>query len=81
MTKQPSASTGNRRRVVRRLTIALILLMLYVFSIGPMFWYWYEARYLDGPVWVALLYEPLRLATRLKFFEDFINEYINWWIL
>ncbi|NOX54319.1 MAG: hypothetical protein GXP27_07725 [Planctomycetes bacterium] len=57
------------------------MLIVYVLSIGPMFWYWYEARYLDGPIWVVLLYEPLRLATRFELFEKFINDYINWWIL
>ena len=81
MTNPASPTARSRRRVFRRLAITLALLILYVLSIGPMFWYWYEARYLDGPVWVAVLYEPLRLATRLKFFEDWINDYINWWIL
>jgi len=79
--RQSCPSARNHRRLIRRLTILLAVLIVYVLSIGPMFWYWYEARYLDGPIWVVLLYEPLRLATRFELFEKFINDYINWWIL
>jgi hypothetical protein len=67
--------------LIRSTISFLAFVVLYVLSIGPMFWYWYEATYLGGPRWIVAFYEPLRLATRFCFFEDLINDYINWWIL
>lgn len=55
---------------------------LYTLSIGPMFWTWYEANYLDGPKWIAAFYFPLLVACDvIGPFGDFVNWYINLWIL
>ena len=60
-----------------RITIGLIL---YVFSIGPMFWFWYEAENLGGSTLVRVIYVPLRLLCVIPQVEVWLNNYINWWI-
>ena len=67
--------------MIRYAIYFLVFLTLYVLSIGPMFWYWYEAEYLGGSEWILVLYQPLRYATQIPLFEDLINNYINWWNL
>lgn len=59
----------------------LVFLALYVLSIGPMFWYWYESAYLSGPKFIAKLYYPLLLACKNDTIRYYINGYIDWWIL
>lgn len=58
----------------------VIGLILYVFSIGPMFWYWYEAENLGGNPLLRVIYAPLRLLCVIPQLEDWLNNYINWWI-
>ncbi|NQV27294.1 MAG: hypothetical protein HQ518_23350 [Rhodopirellula sp.] len=60
-----------------RITIGLIV---YVYSIGPMFWYWYEAENLGGNSLVRVVYMPLRLLCAIPPFENWLNNYIKWWI-
>jgi|SaaInlStandDraft_1057018.scaffolds.fasta_scaffold484629_1 hypothetical protein len=60
-----------------RVTIGLIL---YVYSIGPMFWFWYEAENMGGNPLVRVIYVPLRLFCVIPQVEDWLNNYINWWI-
>ena len=55
-------------------------LILYVFSIGPMFWFWYEAENMGGNPLVRVIYVPLRLLCVIPQVEDWLNNYINWWI-
>lgn len=71
--------SGLRQRWPKavRVTIGLIL---YVFSIGPMFWLWYEAENMGGSPLVRVLYVPLRLLCVIPQVEDWLNNYINWWI-
>ena len=58
----------------------VIGLILYVFSIGPMFWYWYEAENLGGNPLLRVIYAPLRLLCVIPQVENWLNNYINWWI-
>jgi hypothetical protein len=78
-TAQTDGSTTSRRRWTRsvRVTIAIIL---YVLSIGPMFWYWYEAENMGGNPLVRVVYAPLRFLCLIPQVEDWLNNYINWWI-
>ena len=76
-TSPPSTKGSFRRAIIRRVKIFTVLFVLYVLSIGPMFWTWYESKYLNANPWVALFYEPLLFLTAIPF----INAYINWWIL
>lgn len=69
-----------RARLLRFCQRWFILFSLYTLSIGPMFWTWYEAKYLDGSFWVAAFYEPLLiLADLIPPFGDWLNWYIELW--
>ena len=69
-------------RYLRGLLLRLpVYLLIYVLSIGPMYWQWYEARYMHGSTWVLFLYEPLHQACRIQFIADFVDWYIDLWIL
>jgi hypothetical protein len=51
-------------------------------SIGPLFWVWFGAVYVDGPKWFARLYLPL--AFLCEIFPPLgwlVNTWVNWWIL
>lgn len=59
----------------------VIILMIYVLSIGPMFWYWHESTFAHGDPFVAKLYYPLVLLCHAwSPFADWLNWYINLWI-
>ena len=72
-----------RRWAVRRLIVMLVLLTLYVLSIGPMWWAWYSGMYVstEGNYWVIAIYEPLRLACHIDCVNSFVTAYIEWWNL
>ena len=59
----------------------LILLTLYVLSIGPSFWLWVDSMYLEGPPAIATFYFPLLLLCEwIPLFGDLVNWYIQlWW--
>jgi len=65
--------------------ISLYLLVYVVISgvsIGPLFWVWFSAVYVDGPKWFARLYMPLVFLCEI--FPPLgwlINAWVNWWIL
>ncbi len=72
-----------RRRVARfmlRVGIRLcVFLVLYALSIGPMYWQWYEARFVGGNYWVAAFYEPLLQVARIEPVGEFLSWYIDLW--
>ncbi len=45
-----------------------------------MFWYWYESENLGGNPLVRVVYAPLRLLCTIPQVEEWLNNYINWWI-
>jgi len=59
----------------------LIMCTLYVLSIGPMFWYWYDARHMgQGSRAVVYFYGPLAVACEnFKPLDDWVAWYINLW--
>ena len=72
------------RRWAKRRAIALLVLMtLYVLSIGPMWWAWYSGMYVSTTVnyWVIAFYEPLRLACQIDWINSGVTAYIEWWNL
>lgn len=79
-TGRPCGTSSRRSRIRYRLLRFLIVLAVYVLSIGPMFWVWYESEYLGRWPLVRLFYAPLRLICYPKFVEDWLNRYIEWWI-
>ncbi len=74
------AGLAKLRQQWPRSVRVIIGLVLYVFSIGPMFWLWYEAENMGGSPVVRVLYVPLRLLCVIPQVEDWLNNYINWWI-
>ena len=56
-------------------------LSLYVASIGPMFWYWYEANHLGGMEPIYAFYYPLLMLCEIEWIRDLVNAYIRFWIL
>lgn len=72
-----SPQRWNRLRLPVKIAL---LLAVYVFSIGPMFWQWYEAEFLGSSPLLRVFYAPLRLACGIPLVEDWLNRYINWWI-
>ena len=62
-----------------------IYLVLYVLSIGPMYWRWHVAMHLSNPsladTLIVQFYQPLLFACEIGFIRDAVNAYINWWIL
>lgn len=74
---QPERPQRRKLRILIRLAMVLTL---YVFSIGPMFWQWYEAENFGTSPLLRVFYAPLRLACSIPIVEDWLNRYINWWI-
>ena len=64
----------------RLLTFSYVWL-LYALSIGPMFWHWYDSKYLGASELVAMFYEPLLWSCEIKPIGRAVNWYINLWIL
>ena len=94
MSETTSRSTSARRIVLNVLLVRLpiylfVLLVMYVGSIGPMYWRWYEsyAMYdsheeaLQQSDEVTLFYLPLLYACRQsKTLSDYVNWYIDLWV-
>lgn len=56
-------------------------LTAYVFSIGPMYWWWYESKFVGGTAWIAAFYEPLVwVAQRVPGFGEWLSWYVGLWI-
>ena len=76
--------------VLIRLPVYLVfVLVLYVLSIGPMYWYWYESYVMydshESAVInanrVSLFFLPLVGACEgSKYVSDYVNWYLDFWI-
>lgn len=83
---ESTAEAGARSARWRwwRSTILQILITwtVYVLSIGPLYWKWFEGKHVSGPNLVAAFYEPLyQLAGIFPPLGEFLNWYIALWIL
>lgn len=57
-----------------------LLFGLYVLSIGPLYWRWYSAKFVNGSQYVAAFYEPLwALAHAVPWFGDWLDFYVQLW--
>lgn len=71
-----------RTRLKRWLVAIPLLLILYVFSIGPMYYQLYEAHNMEGNLWVAAFYRPLEsVCERSDTVNEYVNSYIELWVL
>jgi hypothetical protein len=68
------------RQLALRVVIYLLAYFVIAFAmIGPLFWYWFEAVYMHGSIWVAKFFAPLLwLCDRVEFLSWLVNKYINW---
>jgi len=58
----------------------LILMLLYVLSIGPMYWHWEVAMMMGDNDSLLIFYLPLMLAAEyIPPFRYLINYYIDFW--
>ena len=79
--EKPKKRTSLRRAIVRRLVVAAVLLTLYVLSIGPLYWEWYDSRFNDGGLFWGAFYEPLFQAGLLcPPLARLIDSYIMLWV-
>jgi len=84
--EQPSAARTSpwRARWEHALTSCLQLataFIIYVFSIGPMYWSWYRGVYCEGPQIAVRIYSPLyHLAGWCPPFGEWLNWYVQLWI-
>ncbi len=89
----PDATSRGKRIcsfVLIRLPMYLaVVLVLYVLSIGPMYWTWYESYALyenhddamQNPDRVTLFYLPLIYACQEnKDLRDYVNWYLDFWV-
>jgi hypothetical protein len=80
---QPKRRKRTWRTFVRDIGLYFALYILISgILIGPLFWVWFSAVYVDGPKWVARLYVPLVLLCEI--FPPLgwlVNAWVNWWIL
>jgi len=66
----------------RILIYILAYLFISIVTIGPCYWYWFEATYANGPRWIAKFYAPLKwLCDHWEFLSQLVNQYVRWWIL
>ena len=85
-TETPEADEPNRFRqiVFRRLVGLYIFFIIYVLSIGPMFWTWHTAFYVETDKLTSRMlvafYEPLRYLCKLPYVGDVVDNYIEWWM-
>ena len=75
------------KRYLRGLAVRIVIYLAAYFviaflTIGPCFWYWFDAVHVNGSSWIAKFYAPLLwLSDHCEPLSRLVNAYINWWIL
>ncbi len=68
------------RYLLRTCVVFCLCLLLYVLSIGPMYWKWEEARLTGDNDALIVFYLPLMTAAEISpKFRSAINTYIDMW--
>ncbi len=70
------------KELALRIVVYLVLyLLISIATIGPFFWYWFEATYVGGERWIAKFYAPLLwLCDSCPPLSWLVNHYVDWWI-
>lgn len=79
----PSTTPADRlRRFIAWLPVYLLVsFVLYVLSIGPLFWYWYDDYYVGASGEFARFYIPLQeMCRRFEPLAKFVNWYVSLWV-
>lgn len=80
-TPDEDADAGWTGYIIASTEQLIILIGLYVFSIGPMYWRWLGSKQVDGSYFIAVMYEPLWIvAGILPPFGEWLNWYVRLWI-
>jgi hypothetical protein len=89
-----SPPTPNRRHTALQLLLRVpvylfISLTMYVLSIGPMYWRWYESYAMHSSHEEALMYADrvslfylplLKACEKSEHISDYVNWYIDFWV-
>lgn len=74
-------SGGWKAYIIASTEQMIILLGIYIFSIGPMYWTWVDAKQVNGSYYIAAMYEPLWiLGGLIPPFGEWLNWYVRLWI-
>lgn len=67
---------------LKALQKTLLLLTLYVLSLGPMFPQWYRAAVINGnpSSLIVQFYAPLVYFCRFEPFREWLQWYVLWWL-
>lgn len=69
------------QEIRRRVIFWSITLVVYVLSLGPMYWTWFDAKYNEGSPWIAVIYEPLYIVSEwCPPLARLIDWYLRLWI-
>jgi hypothetical protein len=82
MSDKPPLLLPKRPLVTFRGIVAQFVLVwiIYTLSIGPMYWTWFAARYIDGSYWIIAFYAPLQAACEyVPYYGDWVEGFIWWW--
>ena len=78
---QQEATRRAKPAWLRFLQRLFVYFSIYVFSLGPMYWHWWEGKYLYGSKLIAAFYEPLYLLTKwIPPLGWFVNSYVHIWV-
>jgi hypothetical protein len=81
VTTQPRPKSRFKKLLTRLATRVFILLVIYVLSIGPMYWKWEDAMMTGDNDSLLIFYMPLMVASELsETFRTLINGYIELWV-
>lgn len=75
-------SRENRLPFWQRFLLRMfVYFSIYVISLGPMYWQWWEGKYMNGSKLVAAFYEPLFLVSGwIPPLGWFVNSYVHLWV-
>jgi hypothetical protein len=77
--EQPDKQRPLWVHVLRR---SFVYFSIYAISLGPMYWRWWEGKYLNGSKFIAAFYEPLFLVSGwIPPLGWFLNSYVHIWVI
>lgn len=65
----------------KRLIAAVVFFVVYVLSVGPLYWTWFNAKFNTGSAWFAVVYEPLyQMCAICPPLGRVVDAYIGLWL-
>lgn len=79
--KAPRPRRTLRQEIARRAKISAVAFVVYVLSIGPMYWPYYNSKFNLGHPIIAAIYEPLYILCQwIPPLSWLVDNYILLWI-